>query len=120
MKETKSIRPFIGAKDFDLSRQFYLYWGFTEVRVSDELSHFKMGRAEFYLQRYYVKQWVDNTMMFLEVEDLESQWPDLKNKELDQRFKGVRYVEPKDYDWGREGFLYDPSGILWHIGEFIH
>ncbi len=22
------------------------------------------------------------------------------------------------YDWGKECFLHDPSGILWHIGEF--
>ena len=20
--------------------------------------------------------------------------------------------------WGKEGFVHDPSGILWHIGEF--
>jgi len=22
-------------------------------------------------------------------------------------------------DWGKECFVHDPSGILWHIGEFF-
>ncbi|PZO24508.1 MAG: glyoxalase, partial [Flavobacteriaceae bacterium] len=25
----------------------------------------------------------------------------------------------RNHDWGRECFLHDPSGILWHFGEFF-
>ncbi len=59
-------------------------------------------------------------MIFLEVEDLTSYWSSLKAKELDKHFAHVKYIDPKDFDWGSEGFLYDPSGILWLIGSFKH
>ena len=82
------------------------------------MSFFRLAQVGFYLQDYYVKKWVDNTMAFLEVEDLTSYWDELKAKELDKKFKKVKYVDPKELDWGSEGFLYDPSGVLWHIGSF--
>lgn len=82
------------------------------------MSFFRLGNVGFYLQDAYVKKWVDNTMAFLEVDDLTSYWLELKIKELDKKFKNVKYVEPKKLDWGSEGFLHDPSGVLWHIGSF--
>ena len=118
MNNIKSIRTFIGSKDFNLSREFYLAWGFEEIKISPNMSFFLLEHVGFYLQDYYVKKWVDNTMAFLEVEDLTCYWDELKAKELDKKFKRVKYVEPKELDWGSEGFLYDPSGILWHIGNF--
>lgn len=118
MTNIKSLRTFIGAKDYNLSRAFYKAFGFEEIIISDKMSFFRLGNVGFYLQDYYVKKWVDNTMAFLEVEDLKSYWEELKGKELDKKFKRVKYVEPKEFDWGSEGFLYDPSGVLWHIGNF--
>ncbi|MEM9142212.1 MAG: glyoxalase, partial [Bacteroidota bacterium] len=67
----QSIRTFIGSKDFGISRGFYSDLGFGEVRISETLSYFKIGGFGFYLQDYYVKDWVDNLMVFLEVDDLE-------------------------------------------------
>ncbi|EPR65965.1 hypothetical protein [Cyclobacterium qasimii] len=113
----KSIRPFIGAKDYGLSRQFYTDLGFTEIVLSSKMSYFKSGAFGFYLQDAYVKDWVDNTMVFMEVEDLDKQLE--KIKALSQKYKGVRLSEIVYNDWGNEFFLHDPSGILWHIGEFL-
>lgn len=118
MEQVRSIRTFIGAKDYNQSREFYLEWGFKEYKTSEKMSFFYMGKVGFYLQDYYVKDWVDNTMAFLEVENLEEYWKEVKSKELDRKFKGVRYVEPKELEWGSEGFIYDPSGVLWHVGNF--
>jgi hypothetical protein len=69
-----SIRPFIGAKDHELSRSFYRDLGFEEVLLSVNMSLFKNGSIGFYLQKSYVKDWIDNTMIFVEVEDVESYW----------------------------------------------
>ena len=82
------------------------------------MSLFRLDATSFYLQDYYVKKWVDNTMVFLEVDNLDRFWDELKHKELDKKFPGVKYVDPKELDWGREGFVHDPSGVLWHIGQF--
>ena len=65
----KSIRPFIGAKDFEVSRSFYRDLGFEEVVLESNFSVFKSGEMAFYLQDYYDKSWIENTMIFLEVDD---------------------------------------------------
>lgn len=66
-----SIRPFIGAKDFEISRSFYRDLGFEEGVIDPKLSVFETGDLAFYLQDYYDKSWNENTMIFLEVEDVD-------------------------------------------------
>ena len=66
-----SIRPFIGARDFAVSRRFYRAFGFAEVVLSPGMSYFSLQSVGFYLQDAYVRDWIDNTMLFLEVADVE-------------------------------------------------
>lgn len=113
-----SLRPFIGSKDFDLSRSFYRDLGFEEVVLTSNLSFFKIGQMSFYLQDAYVKDWVDNTMLFLEVDDVNRYWNELSALNLPAKYQNVRLSPIKMEDWGKECFLHDPAGILWHIGEF--
>ena len=117
--QAKSIRPFIGAKNFDLSRHFYRDWGFEERELGPNMSYFHTAGFGFYLQDAYVKDWVDNTMVFLEVDDVVRYWEALSALDLPAKYAGVRLVPIRDYEWGRECFVHDPSGILWHIGEFF-
>ncbi len=113
-----SIRPFIGAKDFELSSQFYRDLGFREVVLEPKLSLFATGVTAFYLQNYYAREWIENTMIFLEVDDVDRYWRELSALELPDKYPGVKLTPIRDYDWGRECFLHDPSGILWHFGTF--
>lgn len=116
--EAKNLRSFIGAIDFDESRMFYLELGFDEVRLQD-MSYFKVNdQLGFYLQRYYVKDWVNNSMIFMEVDDVLSCQSELVSKGLDKKYKYVRFSEIKTFDHGRELFMHDPSGVLWHFCEF--
>jgi catechol 2,3-dioxygenase-like lactoylglutathione lyase family enzyme len=115
-----SIRPFIGAKDFGVSRRFYRDLGFEETVLDPGFSVFKINGLAFYLQDYYVKDWVDNTMLFLEVEDVECCYADLLALDLPGKYDGARLTPIRVEFWGRECFLHDPSGILWHFGEFFN
>ena len=117
--KAKSIRPFIGAKNFELSRSFYRHLGFQETILSDKISVFKTGGLAFYLQDAYVQDWIDNSMIFLEVEDVARYWNELLALNLATKYETVKFVPVKTHDWGRECFIHDPSGILWHIGEFF-
>ena len=114
-----SIRPFIGAKNFDLSRSFYRDLGFEETILSPDMSVFKIDGLSFYLQDAYVRDWIDNTMIFLEVDDVGRYWNELSALNLTTKYKGVKLTPIREEDWGRECFLHDPSGILWHFGEFF-
>lgn len=116
--QAKSIRPFIGSKNFELSASFYRDLGFQETVVAHNLSVFKTGGLVFYLQDAYVKDWVDNTMIFLEVEDVARFWDQLLALNLTDKYQDVKLTPIREQSWGRECFLHDPSGILWHFGEF--
>ncbi|MEP6929935.1 MAG: glyoxalase [Flavobacterium sp.] len=114
----KSIRPFIGAKNFELSRSFYRDLGFEETVLESNFSVFKSNEIAFYLQDYYAKEWIENTMVFLEVDDADRYYAALLSLNLPEKYSGVKLVPIRDLDWGRECFLHDPSGVLWHFGEF--
>lgn len=116
--KTISIRPFIGAKDYELCRSFYQYLGFEEIELGTDMCLFKTGSTGFYLQKSYVKDWVDNTMIFLEVDDAERYYEALKALDLAGKYPGARLSPVRHLDWGKECFLHDPSGILWHFGQF--
>ena len=115
----KSIRAFIGAINFEESRLFYTELGFEESIISTDLSYFRISsELGFYLQNAYVKEWVDNTMIFLEVNNVNEYFKELQNLGLHEKYKNVKLTPIKENDWGRECFMHDPSGILWHFGEF--
>lgn len=114
-----AIRPFIGSSNFDLSRRFYRDIGFEEIELGPHMSLFKTGETGFYLQNAYVKDWVDNTQVFLEVDDVDRCWTELAALNLPERYPGVRLTPPKTEAWGKECFLHDPDGILWHFGSFF-
>ena len=116
----KSIRPFIGAKDFEISRSFYRDLGFEETVLSADMSVFKSGNFAFYLQKAYVKDWIDNTMIFMEVDDAERFWNELTALNLTEKYDTVKLVPVRTLDWGKECFVHDPSGVLWHFGAFYN
>jgi hypothetical protein len=113
-----SIRPFIGAEDFGLSRSFYRDLGFEEAVLGTDMSYFGKDGLGFYLQNAYVKDWIDNTMLFVEVEDVDQYWNELVALDLTAKYERVKLVPIRDDHWGRECFLHDPSGVLWHFGQF--
>ena len=115
---TFSIRPFIGAKNFEISRRFYNELGFEEVPLSPTLSYFKCKTLGFYLQNAYVKDWIDNTMVFMEVDDVKEFYKQLITLDLSSKYHDVRVIPIRHLDWGSECFVHDPSGILWHFGAF--
>jgi catechol 2,3-dioxygenase-like lactoylglutathione lyase family enzyme len=116
--KAKSIRPFIGAKNYAISRKFYQDLGFEESIISPDMSYFKTNEMGFYLQDAYVKDWIDNLMIFMEVDDVQRFWNELLALDLTAKYENVRLTPVRELAWGRECFVHDPSGILWHFGEF--
>lgn len=113
-----SIRTFIGAKDFVVSSAFYKDIGFEESKISGTMSVFHMSGLRFYLQDYYVKDWIENTMVLLEVPDAVAWWAYLQSLQLDKKYPDVKLIPVREEDWGRECMLIDPAGVLWHFATF--
>ncbi|MGB5982538.1 MAG: glyoxalase [Nonlabens sp.] len=114
----RSLRPFLGSINYDNSRKFYKTIGFTEVILSDKMCVFSKDLFYFYLQDAYAKDWIENTMVFLEVDDVESAYTELVQLDLLKTFPNAQLKPIVELGWGKEFFLHDPSNILWHIGSF--
>ena len=114
---TETARPFLPAKDFELSKRFYGALGFEKVLDSD-VAIFKMGGSGFILQRYHEKEWAENFMMQLMVDDLDAWWAHIQSLDLAGQFGVAAPRPPAMQSWGlRVAYLVDPSGVLWHVAQ---
>jgi len=114
-----SIRPFIGTKNFSLSREFYRLLGFRELIIGEKMSYFEIGNnLGFYLQDFFVREWIENTVVFVELEEPDLFLSKIKKMRLDHHYENTLITEMKIEEWGKEFHLRDPAGILWHFGKF--
>ncbi len=114
---TELARPFMPARDFDLSKRFYEALGFAKV-LDSEVAIFNAGSGGFILQRYYQKDWAENFMMQLIVDDLDAWWAHIQRLDLPKRFGVPPPKAPAVQPWGlREAYIVDPSGVLWHVAQ---
>jgi hypothetical protein len=114
---TETARPFLPAKDIELSKRFYGALGFEKVLDSD-VAIFTMGVSGFILQRYYQKEWAENFMMQLMVDNLDAWWAHIQRLDLAGQFGVAAPRPPAMQSWGlRVAYLVDPSGVLWHVAQ---
>jgi catechol 2,3-dioxygenase-like lactoylglutathione lyase family enzyme len=114
----KALRPFVPAKNFDISKRFYSDLGFEVDPLGDGLAEIHLGRHSFLLQDYYVEQWAGNFMMHMLVDDLNAWWDHIAALDLPSRYGVDSPRAPKMEDWGLTvAYVFDPSGVLWHIAE---
>lgn len=110
-------RPFLPAKDFELSKRFYEVLGFTK-QFDGEVAIFQIGTSSFILQNYFQKQWAENFMMQLMVDDLDAWWSRIVALDLPGQFGVPAPKAPAVQPWGlRVAYVIDPSGVLWHITQ---
>ncbi len=115
---TELARPFLPAKDFDLSKRFYQALGFGTALDSDEVVIFRIGTSSFILQKHFQKDWAENFMMQLMVDDLDSWWNRILSLDLPATFGVPEPKPPAVQPWGlRIAYVIDPSGVLWHVAE---
>ena len=114
---SECARPFLPAKDFDLSRRFYEALGFTKV-LDGEVAIFRIGASSFILQKHFQKEWAENFMMQLMVDNLVAWWAHLASLDLPARFGVPAPKPPAVQPWGlRIAYVTDPSGVLWHVAQ---
>ena len=108
----------MGAIDFETSRDFYVALGFKLNWDQGNLAELDMDGCRFLLQDYYNKDWCNNSMLHMDVEDTRA-WYQKILKVLDEKSYGAaRTKEPKLEDYGSlVTHFWDPSGVLWHLAE---
>ena len=116
--EIKSLRSFVGSKNFAVSRSFYKDLGFEEKVISDTLSLFEVDEFAFYLSPSDVEDWIKNTELFMVVNDVKQCFEQIKHLELKKKYTGIRIVPVKEKPWGEACYILDPSGIALCFAQF--
>lgn len=115
-----ALRPFVPARDFALSRRFYEALGFAVTPLGDKVANVQLGQGaggfSFLLQDFYVKDWAENFMMHLTVDDLDRWWRHIDSLALAERFGVQPPKPPREEAWGLTvAYIWDPAGVLWHV-----
>lgn len=116
---TTDLRPFLPSQDFELSKQFYAALGCTLEWSDENLALFNLAGARFYLQRCYAKDWADNCMLHISVQDAASCYTDIFEVLKSERFPSARVAPPKQEPYGAVvTYVWDPAGVLLHLAEW--
>lgn len=118
MDQILALRPFVPARDFALSKRFYQALGFALTREDEHIAILKTGAFSFILQNFHVKEFAENCMVQLMVRDADAWWRQLDPEKLVADFAVKPPRPPAMQEWGlKVGFIFDPSGVLWHVAE---
>jgi uncharacterized glyoxalase superfamily protein PhnB len=113
----EAARPFLPAKDFEISRSFYEALGFTKL-LDGDVAIFAVGRTSFVLTRHYDPASAGDYMMQLMVDDLDGWWAHIQRLDLAAGFAVEPPRAPALQPWGlRVAYVVDPAGVLWHIAQ---
>jgi glyoxalase/bleomycin resistance protein/dioxygenase superfamily protein len=114
----RAFRPFLPAKEFETSLRFYKAIGFEAYPLGETLAELSLGAHTFLLQGYYVKEWAENMVMHVLVENVDAWWRHLDSLDLARQFNVSPPKPPKVEPWGLTvTYVFDPSGVLWHFAQ---
>jgi len=108
----RDFKVYMPAKDFELSKRFYTALGFKMSEGFGGTADFELDGNRFRLQDYYVKDWANNFMVVIDVDDVEAWHQHALQIKENKEFKNVRVSPPEDVDGSRVLHVIDPSGVL--------
>lgn len=113
------VRPFVPAKDFAISHAFYQALGWTTEYLDEQLALMANGDHRFYLQRYYQKDWAENSMLHLSVADARACYDQIATVLASGAFAAARVAPPKQEAYGAlVTYVWDPAGVLLHLAQW--
>jgi catechol 2,3-dioxygenase-like lactoylglutathione lyase family enzyme len=113
-----ALRPFVPAKDFQLSKRFYRALGFELTFEDETVAFLKIEGFSFILRNLHPGEAADNQMIQLLVRDADAWWRRIDADRLVAEFAVKPPRPPAMQPWKlKVGFVFDPSGVLWHIAE---
>jgi hypothetical protein len=113
------VRIFVPAKDFNISKAFYLKLGWKLIWSDESLAVLEIADQRFYLQNYYNKEWADNFMLHVSVEDALAWKEHVSTMQSEKIFQNIRVDGPNQESYGAlVTYVWDPSGVLLHFAQW--
>jgi hypothetical protein len=100
------------AKDFEQSKRFHTALGFKMSEGWGGTADFELNGNRFRLQNYYAKDWADNFMVVMGVDDVEAWHQRVRTITDNGEFDNVRIKLPETVGDSLVLHVVDPSGVL--------
>jgi len=108
----RDLKAYVPAKNFEQSRRFYTALGFTPSEGWGGTVDFELNGNRFRLQNYYVKDWADNFMIVMSVDDVDAWHQHVKEIADSGEFGSIRIKAPETVGDSLVLHVVDPSGVL--------
>jgi len=113
------IKAFVPAKNFEISKQFYKDLGFTMASEGGGVAYFHFGHGSFLLQDFCTESLAENFMMHILVEDVDAWRKHVVASGVADKYR-VKVTDIELQSWRMRDFcLFDPSGVVWRIGQNV-
>lgn len=111
-------RPFLPARDYARSLDFYARMGWQTLYRDENISLLEMGKARLFVQNFYERPFAENLMIHLVVDDARA-WHDAATRvKQEGGFDEVRVHAPKREAYGAlVTHVIDPAGVLLHFAQ---
>lgn len=121
MDQVLALRPFVPARDLALSRRFYEALGFAATLAEPPVVVLKRESFSFILihaPEHGAEPGRGGPMVQLLLRDVARFWAGIDFVRLMEDFPIRPPEPPSTQPWGlKVGFVYDPSGVIWHMAE---
>ena len=108
----KDFKVYLPAKDFEKSKRFYTVLGFNRSEGWGGTADFELNGSSFRLQDYYVKEWAENFMVKIGVDDVEAWHQRAREIAGDGEFDNIGIKPPEVVEDFLVLHVVDPSGVL--------
>ena len=112
-----SLEPFIpSGENFEGSKKLFQELGFKMAWDAGDYTGFEKDGCKFILQKYNNKEFAENLMINVKIENAAELWKELNEKQLVEKF-GIRVGQPTLQPYGKEVIIIDLAGVCWHFVE---
>ncbi len=112
-----SLEPFVpSGSNFEGSKQFFQELGFNINWDAGDYIGFEKDGCKFILQKYNNKEFAENLMISVKVNNAEEFWKEVNEKKLPEKF-GIKIGKPSQMPYGKEVNIIDLAGVCWHFVE---
>ena len=120
MSDVLDLKVCVPSRDFEESKAFYSEPGFRCNWETEQLAELQIGDFRFLLQDFFNEQLMSNFMLKLMVSDADKWWQSICDSKVVDTYDRAKATEPEIQPWGqRVLYLWDSSGVLWHIADPI-
>jgi hypothetical protein len=113
-----SLQPFVpSGKDFEASKKLFQELDFVIMWDAGDYVGFDKDGCKFILQKFDDKEFAENFMLNVRIENAEKFLKDVNEKKLPEKY-GIRVSEhPTKMPYGIEVNIIDIAGVCWHFVE---